>query len=308
MTFADRLEGGLYGLLIGDALGVPYEFHSPGNLPPREQIELTPPVDWQKNRSHAGTPSGTWSDDGAQALCLLASLLHCDAFDADDFGRRLVNRSDHGYLAVDGRVFDIGNQTGRAIARLRSGTPALVAGPSGEQDNGNGSLMRALPLALWHRGTDAELARDAALQSQVTHGHPRSQLCCAIYVLWARGTLHERPDPWDAAVDQVKSQLGGEPVFRDELARVLAYASPSGSGYVVDALWSARIAVQAGPYEVAVRRAIQFGQDTDTTACIAGGIAGVRDGVGGIPQRWRDALRGRDLVDPLWLELLRRWA
>ena len=60
--------------------------------------------------------------------------------------------------------------------------------------------------------------------------------------------------------------------------------------------------------EVAVRRAVQFGQDTDTTACIAGGIAGLRDGIGAIPQRWRDALRGRDLVDPLWLELLRRWA
>ncbi len=307
MLFADRLEGGLYGLLIGDALGVPYEFHAPGNLPPREEIEMSPPADWQRHRSHGGTPVGTWSDDGAQALCLLASLLHCDRFDAEDFGHRLVNWSDHGYLAVDGRVFDIGNQTSRAIERLRAGVPALAAGPSGERDNGNGSLMRVLPLALWHRGTDKELVRDAALQSQVTHGHPRAQLCCAVYVLWARGALNEVADPWDAAVETVKSLLGSEPVFRDELARVLAFASPAGSGYVVDALWSARIAVQAGPYDVAVRRAVQFGQDTDTTACIAGGIAGVRDGAGAIPQRWRDALRGRELVDPLWLELLRRW-
>lgn len=307
VTFADRLEGGLIGLLVGDALGVPYEFHTAQNLPPAAQIEMTPPAGWPHHRSHQGTPAGTWSDDGAQALCLLDSLLFCDRLDVDDLGRRLVNWADHGYLAVDGRVFDIGNQTTTAIDALRRGVSADLAGPSAEEENGNGSLMRSLPLALWHRGTDAELIRDAARQSQVTHGHVQSQVCCALYVVWARGTLEQRLDPWDGAVAAVKAALGGDPVFRHELDRVLGFAAPGGSGYVVDALWSARVAVQAGPYEVAVRRAIQFGQDTDTTACIAGGIAGVRDGIGAIPQRWRDQLRGKEIVEPLWLGLLRRW-
>src|SRR5262245_43960136 len=125
-TRAERIEGGLIGLLVGDALGVPYEFSHPAALPPPELIEFTPPPDF--TRAHQGTPPGTWSDDGAQALCLLDSLLACGRFDAEDLGQRLMRWHDEGYLAVDGRVFDIGIQTGRALARLREGVPALEAG------------------------------------------------------------------------------------------------------------------------------------------------------------------------------------
>src|SRR5580704_15862210 len=124
-TRKERIEGGLLGLLIGDALGVPYEFHSPEDLPAAEEIAFDPPGGFP--RAHGGTPPGTWSDDGAQALCLLASLLQCERFDADDFARRLLNWYEHGYLAVDGRVYDVGITTGRALASLRAGTPALQA-------------------------------------------------------------------------------------------------------------------------------------------------------------------------------------
>jgi ADP-ribosylglycohydrolase len=127
-------------------------------------------------------------------------------------------------------------------------------------------------------------------------------VCCALYCLWARRTLDDHPSAWDDAVRTLVA-LGPYP---EEVARVLAFDRPRGSGYVVDALHSARIAVDAGPYEVAVRRAIRFGLDTDTTACIAGGIAGIRDGLPGIPERWRDALRGRDLYEPLLAALLAR--
>lgn len=65
----DKILGGLYGLLIGDAVGVPYEFHAPERLPPFEQIDMVPPAGFV--RSHQGIAAGTWSDDGAQALCLL---------------------------------------------------------------------------------------------------------------------------------------------------------------------------------------------------------------------------------------------
>jgi ADP-ribosyl-[dinitrogen reductase] hydrolase len=294
----DRIAGGLYGLLVGDALGVPYEFHDPRNLPPPEQIEMIPPEGFR--RSHHGVQPGTWSDDGAHALCLLASLLDCGRLDLDDLGQRLVDWWHSGYYCVDERPFDIGNQTTAALDALEWGVPAERSGPAGERDNGNGSLMRVLPLALWHRGTDAELAADACRQSLPTHGHPRSQVCCALYCLWARRTLREHAAPWDDAVETVRS-LG---IFPEELERVLAFDRPRGSGYVVDALHSARIAVDAGPYEAAVRRAIAFGLDTDTTGCIAGGIAGIRDGVSGIPERWRAALRGREQVEPLLERLL----
>ena len=290
----DRKLGGLVGLLVGDALGVPYEFRAADQIPAR--VEMTPPAGY--DRAHRGVPPGTWSDDGAHALCLLDSLLDKGALDVEDLGRRLTNWYHHGYLAVDG-VFDVGITTTAAIAALDRGTPAALAGPSEERDNGNGSLMRLLPLALWHEGPDEALVRDAAAQSCVTHGHPRSQACCAVYALWARGVLEGRAHAYEAALDAVAAHAG----FGVEVAAIRAFRTPRGSGYVVDALVSARTAMDAGDYEAVVRRAIAFGDDTDTTACIAGGIAGVRDGFDAIPAGWVAALRGKAKLQPL----ITRW-
>src|SRR5690348_13777664 len=146
-TLRERIEGGLLGLLVGDALGVPYEFHEPSEIPSLAEIEFGPPAGFR--RAHARVPPGTWSADGAQALILLNSLLDQGRLDLDDFGRCLVDWYDDGFLAVDGNVFDVGIQTAQAIRRLRDGAPAAEAGRTDEQANGNGSLMRVLPLALW---------------------------------------------------------------------------------------------------------------------------------------------------------------
>jgi ADP-ribosylglycohydrolase len=300
-----RIEGGLVGLLVGDALGVPYEFHAPGELPPFSEIDFEPPHRF--SRSHRGVPPGTWSDDGAQALCLLASLLERGGFDAEDFGRRLVRWEGEGYMAVGGHVFDVGITTSVAIAAIRSGTPAHRAGPQGVNSNGNGALMRVLPLALWHSGTDEDLVRDAHDQSRVTHGHLRSQVCCALYCLWARYALDEVGHPWESAVTRLRGiYRGGEEAAR-ELEEEVRPDDPhprTGSGYVVDCLKSARWAVEQGDYETAVGSAVALGDDTDTTACVAGGIAGIRDGIDGIPFRWREGLRGRELLEPLLERLL----
>jgi len=304
-TFRERIEGGLLGLLIGDALGVPYEFHSAASLPPAAEIEFSPPAHFP--RAHAGVPPGTWSDDGAQALALLASLLGSSTLDLEDFGRRLVAWYEKGYLAVDGRVFDVGIQTGEAIRRLRSGTPAEKAGPAQEQSNGNGSLMRVLPLPLWHRGSDAELVADAQRQSLVTHGHARSQVCCALYCLWARRVLQDVADPWAAAVTTLRSiYRSGSPELAEleSTIRPDEFVKGKGGGYVVDCLWSARWAAKQRAYEQVVKAAIGLGNDTDTTACVAGGLAGLRDGVAAIPERWREQLRGQELVAPLLERLL----
>lgn len=307
-TLRERIEGGLIGLLVGDALGVPYEFKSPDELPPIDQIEMTPPAGFE--RSWPEIPPATWSDDGAQALCLLASLLQCGGLDIDDFGRRLQNWRYLGYMAVAGDAFDVGNTSREVIARLASGVPASRAGARDEHSNGNGSLMRTLPIALWHRGNDAELARDAMRQSAVTHAHLRSQLCCALYALWARGVLEQREDPWAQAVAFVKADVKENATARDELDRaVLASASlpVRGTGYVVDCLWSAHQVCQQKDYASVVRAAVALGHDTDTTACVAGGIAGLAFGVAAIPTRWREALRERDTAQALLSDLLKRW-
>lgn len=294
-------------MLVGDALGVPYEFHAAADIPPPDQIEYAPPPGFR--RAHHGVPPGTWSDDGAQALCLLASLLDCDRFDADDFARRIVGWYERGELAVDSVVFDVGVTTGRAIRALLAGTPALLAGPSDNYDNGNGSLMRALPLALWSRGTDAELLQDACAQSRVTHGHLRSQVCCALYCLWARRVMAGHPAAWEDAVRVFRELCAGAPSMLDELEQAVRPDDPpegKGSGYVVDCLRSARLVLGRPGYEEVVRAAIRLGNDTDTTACVAGGIAGLREGVGAIPERWRQGLRGRELYEPLLARLLTR--
>ncbi|OJH38018.1 ADP-ribosylglycohydrolase family protein [Cystobacter ferrugineus] len=304
-TRRERLEGGLYGLLIGDALGVPYEFHAPEQIPPPAQIEFTPPAGF--SQAHAQVPPGTWSDDGAHALCLLDSLLSRGMLDLEDLGRRLVNWFERGYLAVDGEVFDVGIQTRTALSNLREGVPALKAGPAGERDNGNGALMRVLPLALWHRGDDQALARDAMLQSRVTHGHVRSQVCCALYCLWARRTLEGSSRAWADALASFRALY---PVGMEQRSELEAAVRPDvpyrgkGTGYVVDCLLSARDCLEADSFERVVKAAIVLGHDTDTTAAVAGGIAGLREGINAIPSRWRNALRGQELVKPLLKKLL----
>jgi ADP-ribosylglycohydrolase len=300
---ADRLRGGIYGLLVGDALGVPYEFRHAAELP--AEIEMDPP-DWFR-RAHASVRPGTWSDDGAQALALLASLLDHPSFDADDFGRRLVNWLDWGYMAVGDRVFDVGIQTRIAIDRLREGMPALEAGPSEERRNGNGSLMRVLPVALV-TSDDAELVRIADASSRVTHGHARSRVCCALYVLWARRILDGHDDAWADAVRALRGTLAAGTEEHDALENHVCPDAPAvgrGSGYVIDTLRSARMCIERhATYEDAVRAAVALGDDTDTTAAVVGGIAGLREGIDAIPMRWRDALHGREIVDPLMARLL----
>ena len=184
----DVVAGGILGLLVGDALGVPYEFSLPEALPPICEIEMSPPAGF---RAAHGVPPGTWSDDGSQALCLAVTLAERGCFHAQDFANRIGNWASVGYLAVDWHVFDIGMQTQRALQNLASGSPPLQAGPSGEADNGNGSLMRVLPMALWHGARTAALVEDADAQSRVTHGHVRSRACCAMlcFIAWGMGSL-----------------------------------------------------------------------------------------------------------------------
>ena len=302
---SDRIAGGLWGLLVGDALGVPYEFAPPNRIPASDRIEMKPPRDF--HRAYLGIPPGTWSDDGAQALCLLTSLLERGGLDPEDLMDRLARWFRDGYLAVGGEVFDVGMQTRRVLDRFLAGTALMDCAPTGEWSNGNGALMRVLPLALWHRGTDRDLIATAMLQSRLTHGHARSGLCCALYCLWAREILSGATRPWISALTTFEAVFPAGTPERLEYDTKIHPREPDpacGTGYVVDTLLSAVQATEAGGYAAVVKASIQLGNDTDTTACVAGGIAGLRDGVNAIPARWLQALRGRDLVEPLLKGLL----
>ena len=302
MTKQDKIKGAIYGLLIGDAVGVPYEFNLPEQLPSYDQIDMVSPPSFQK--TYPNIPFGTWSDDGAQALCLLSSLLHKNKLDPEDLMNRMCNWYQHGYMAVDYQVFDVGIQTSSAINLYLNSVPLEKVAKNDEQSNGNGSLMRVLPLAIWHTGSDEQLIQDAYAQSHVTHAHLRSKVCCALYCLWARAILNGAniQTGWDEAVLKLRNYVQDKPqdleqleihIRPDELEHV------TGSGYVVDCLKSAKFALQQTTYQDVIKTAIALGRDTDTTACVAGGIAGLYFGLNAIPKQWFAQLRGKELVESL---------
>ena len=298
------MRGALYGALIGDALGVPYEFSSPEELPAVHLLEMRPPPGF--DRAHRRVPPGTWSDDGALLLVLLESLLEKPHFELEHFTRGMLAWFERGHMTPDGVVFDIGLQTRRGLQNFAHGIPAERCGPDGASDNGNGALMRTLPCALVPIGTKARLIELARRQGLPTHGHVRSQLCCALYALVAHDILRGRAagDAMWAAIDTLEAETA--PCHQSELRIVLdGLLEPSrGSGYVVDSLSSAlRCVLSTDGYEACVKAAISLGNDTDTTACIAGGLAGALYGEDAIPERWREALQGRAIVEGLLARL-----
>ena len=305
MIDESKLRGGIYGLLLGDAVGVPYEFNPAGQLASyQDRIDMIPPPGFR--RTYAGLPVGTWSDDGALALCLLESLVERGGFDPVDQTRRMVAWLDDGHLAVDGHVFDVGNATRQALVQARSllaeGISPVGRGMTHEQSAGNGSLMRILPLALWHDGDEDELVKLAMDQSGLTHAHPLCLVCCGIYCLWVRNLVGDVDGPFQAALGKVGTLVRQDPALAAALDLIAGWEGkvPTGTGFVVDTLFSARHVLERGlDFKDVIRRAILLGNDTDTTAAVAGGLAGVRYGIKGLPEDWMGLLRGKELVQAI---------
>ena len=291
-----RLIGGLLGVLVGDAIGVPWEFQ-PANTAPRP----TPAVGFQS----FDQPPGTWSDDGSMTLALLESLLEV-GWDLGDQGRRFLAWFDDAHYTATGVCFDSGIATTAALNRIRSGIPAAKAGSDGEQSQSNGGLMRILPVVLMGRDlSDAELVARAEAATAVTHAHPRVVVASAIYVLVARALL--RGEPPRQAIDWAMEKLGdlyaSAPDKLALAASCLVHKEGLGRAYVADSLLSALTALEEGSsFRDVVELAISYGHDTDTTAAIAGGLAGIQYGAAAVPEEWMVAMRsapGWFIVDTL---------
>ncbi|MBA4170665.1 MAG: ADP-ribosylglycohydrolase family protein [Chloroflexi bacterium] len=298
MTTRDRVRGAIYGHLVGDALGVPYEF--------THDIET---VEWRGNGTH-NQPAGTWSDDGALMLALLDSLLDA-GFDTADQARRFLDWRDHRKYTPDrdGR-FDIGGATSQALARVADGVPAEEAGDDPDA-LGNGSLMRILPIALVDpSASTAELVDRAHRSSRITHGAPACLVACALYVLITRELLaggQDRSSALARSSELLRAEYQGQSELVTALDNLLAWPTREGRGHVSDSFWSAWDAFEASDgYRSAVVRAVQYGNDTDTTAAIAGGLAGTYWGLDSIPGPWLNGLRGKEVVDRLLDRLVRR--
>lgn len=280
----DRVRAGLWGHLVADALGVPHEFKAPVT----QRVAMVMPPDYQK--SWHKVPYGTWSDDGALTLALADSLAELQTVDLNDIGSRMIQWYSKGAYTPDGKPYDVGNTTQDAILRMMRGHVAAEAGSAQESSNGNGSLMRTLPLAFFLDGSDAELFQAAEAVSSITHAHPWSTTACGVYSVTAR-SLARGESGVKALVRGFQTADGlGRPRLRLPIAA-------SGSGFVLDTLVYAVLSLRQGSdYEMTVRRAISLGADTDTTAAVAGALIATRDGPSAIPVEWLKDLKGQEVA------------
>ncbi len=301
-TRIDRILGGLHGSLVGDALGVPVEFA------PRSAREADPVTGMRAYGTHH-QPAGTWSDDGALLLCSVESLVE-RGYDTQDMGERFVKWLDQGLWTAHGRVFDIGNATASALGQIRSGVPAEEAGGRGQYDNGNGSLMRILPVSLACAELDDELLSDRVQRaSAITHGHDRSRLACVFHALFVSELLGGHP-PQEALIScrrRFLALFAGHPeasVFQDWIPASLADRpchEIRSDGYVIHTLTASLwCLLTTTSFSECVLKAVNLGDDTDTTGCVAGGLAGLLYGMDAIPPEWIAALPKRNDLDRLF--------
>jgi len=252
-------------------------------------------------------------------LCTVDSLAACGAFDPDDLGSRFVRWETDGYWTPHGSVFDIGIATSHAISRLALGAPPEEAGGDDEYSNGNGSLMRILPVALWFHDSPCEdLVRLAHRASSLTHRHPRSQMACALYCLLVRNLLNGAApaDAFRAATNAFGQIYEDPPFFAERLHYQLLEAGklaslPEGeigsSGYVIHTLTaSIWCLLTSNSFDETVLKAVNLGGDTDTTGTVAGGLAGACYGVKSIRPDWTACLARREDVASLFAQLLSR--
>lgn len=299
-----RILGGLWGAVIGDALGVPVEFTS------RKERKRDPVVDMRGYGTHH-QPPGTWSDDSSLMLCTVESLLN--GFDPKDMGQRFVRWYREGLWTPWGKVFDIGGTTRRAVGRLERGVDPESAGDSDESSNGNGSLMRILPIALRFAGSSPDdFLGYVHSASSLTHRHARSLIACGFYCLMVAAVL-DGSAPLDAYSRAIETGLKtyAKPPYLGEMApfrkflsgriHELAESDIESGGYVVDTLEASTwCLLNSESFEDTVLKAVNLGGDTDTTGCVTGGLAGVHYGISSLPRRWIDLLAGNQELGGLF--------
>ena len=292
----DRAHGALIGLATGDALGTTLEFQAPGTFEPITDLVGGGPF---------GLEPGQWTDDTSMALCLAESLVERGGFDPRDQMERYVRWWREGHWSSTGRCFDIGNATRAALARFeRTGEP--FAGSTDPNTAGNGSLMRLAPIAIAYGHDPAEAVRLAGESSRTTHGAREAVDACryfaSLLVGAMRGVPKEQllspryevvPGLWDeaplvATIDEVATGSFEEkepPEIR-------------GTGHVVRTLEAALWAFdRTDDFRRGALKAVNLGNDADTTGAVFGQMAGASYGAPAVPDDWRRRIaRGREIT------------
>ena len=299
-----KIKSALFGVAIGDALGVPVEFES------REAISENPVLDMIGFGTY-NLPPGTFSDDSSLTFCLAEALT--EDFDLGIIARNFIKWYYENYWTARGDVFDIGIATRQAIDKLARGVQAEHAGGIDVSSNGNGSLMRILPLVFYI--IDKPIAERFEITKQIssiTHGHIRSVISCFYYLEFARHIIRgtdkfEIYKKLQSEVPDFLYSISTEPVEINLFDRLLENNiyelesnDISSSGYVLHTLeatiWCL---LTTDNYHEAVLKAVNLGDDTDTTAAVTGGLAGLLYGFETIPKTWLNLLARKDDIQDL---------
>jgi len=311
---ADKIKACILGHAIGDALGVPVEFES------REEIGKNPVTEMRGFGTYP-YPAGSWSDDTSMTLCALDSMAK-GKLDYDDimlnFGKWLENDE----FTPTGETFDVGRTCLHSIVNyFQNHTEAAKSGGEDEYSNGNGSLMRIIPFVLYSNAvhgtrTFSRLWETVEMGSSLTHAHPRSIIACQIYATILTYML-EKPSKEAISrgihMHRKWNELGCteyehfERVDAYKLENMSRYEIKS-SGYVIDTLEAALWCVlTTDSYKECVLKAVNLGDDTDTVAAIAGGLAGALYGLEGIPTEWLEKLQKREYLESLCDKAAKAW-
>jgi ADP-ribosyl-[dinitrogen reductase] hydrolase len=303
----------LMGLCIGDALGVPVEFQS------RYSLSLKPVMSMSGNGIHS-QPAGTWSDDSSLAFCLANSM--CKGYDLKDIGNSFLKWKNEAFWTAHGEVFDIGIATSCALDSLKLTNNPFTSGGRAEEDNGNGSLMRILPIVFLVKDLPIikrfQIVKDV---SGITHAHTRSVLGCFIYVEYALELMKgiEKYEALAKMQDIVNQFLNSNAIASEKemglYNRILQNntipydCSPIdsyfeteifSSGYVVHTLEaSIWCFLKTSNYADSVLKAVNLGKDTDTTGCVTGGLAGLYYGNENIPEAWKNVIAKKIEIEDL---------
>ena len=307
-------KDGMLGLIVGDALGVPVEFMS------RTELMKNPVTGMREYGTHH-QPMGTWSDDSSMALAELDSIRTVGTIDYTDMMERFSRWCMQGEYTPFGEVFDIGIATSRALMNYAKGMAPLESGGKTEWDNGNGSLMRILPVCLYlfERQKKICTSENESIYmihaaSALTHAHVRSQMACGIYyflvkeILEEEGSLENRLQKgMDRAYQYYRQDLSNnrELEYYKRLADLSEFKETpkegiKSSGYVVDTLEAAVwCLLHSHSYKETVMMAVNLGEDTDTVGAVAGGLAGLYYKEEGIPKEWLQVLQRREWIEEM---------
>ena len=304
IDFNHEIKSALFGVAIGDALGVPVEFKS------REYLQQKPVIDMMGYGTY-NQPAGTFSDDSSMTFCLAESLTH--DFDLNHIAQNFVKWRDENYWTARGEVFDIGIATNQSLTRLANGEQPEFAGSFSSDSNGNGSLMRILPLLFYIK--DLPIAQRYHITKQIssiTHGHIRSVITCFYYLEFAREILlgREKFDIYKKLQIEIPDFLASISINQFEISlfdRILKYdisklkeEEIASSGYVLHTIEaSIWCLLTTDNYKDSTLKAVNLGEDTDSTAAVLGGLSGLLYGFDSIPKSWIDQIARKEDIENL---------